>query len=122
MKRALYFAMPLAVAIVIAWGAFSSVPPIPKLFEQQDKVEHLLAFGALSFWLLAALGPRRTVLAACLSVGAAVGLELVQHVLIPSRSGSLADLSASLMGIVGALVFVIGVRHVIRNRSAFAAG
>ena len=81
MKRALYFAMPLAVAIVIAWGAFSSVPPIPKLFEQQDKVEHLLAFGALSFWLLAALGPRRTVLAACLSVGAAVGLELVQHVL-----------------------------------------
>ncbi|MAK60074.1 MAG: hypothetical protein CMK09_03755 [Ponticaulis sp.] len=114
--------MTLLLTILIVWGALRAAPPIPKFFDQQDKLEHILAFGALTLWLTALTGPRRWKLAGGLAVCAAIGLELAQTFLVASRQGSLPDLIASLIGIVLATLFVISVRHVIRNQKQPVTG
>lgn len=122
MARWIKIAMTLFLTALIVWGAMRAVPPIPKLFVQQDKLEHILAFGALTLWLTALTGPKKWMIAACLAGVGAVALELGQHVLIASRQGSLPDLAASLVGVGLACLFVISVRHVIRKQNRPALG
>ena len=115
-KRLLLGAMSVGIALIIFWGATADIPPIPKLFSQQDKLEHVAAFGALTVWLAAFVGPRNWIYAAGIAALGAVGLELVQAFFIPTRSGDLPDLIASLFGVVAASAFIFYARLMIRSR------
>ncbi len=120
-RHGLYIAMTLALAGLIAWGALREVPPIPKLFDGQDKLEHFLAFGALMMWLTAFVRPSRWLLAFGVSTLAAVSLELGQAFLTSSRSASLADFLASLTGILAATAFIQLARKTLRSKSPSAS-
>lgn len=93
----------LIFCVLLGYGLFRSESP-PDLFDDSDKVLHLLAFGALSLsarlaflrvpgWLLWGL----LLLLAPLS-------EWLQHYLQPSRHFSFEDALANLLGVVLALV------------------
>ncbi len=110
-----YFFVTCLLIAGLAWGALQSVPPIPKLFHQQDKLEHLLAFGALTLWLTAMLKPSRWMLAALISAFGAVGLETAQAAFSPARTASGADVLASLIGITLATAFVLTARKTLRG-------
>lgn len=120
-SRLIYAAVSLGIALLIVWGATQAAPPIPKLFAQQDKLEHFLAFGALTLWITAFFGPRHIGLSSALAVLAGIGLELVQAFLIPTRSGSLMDLLASIAGVVACAAFVMICRSLIRSRRVSAS-
>lgn len=106
-----YSFIVLGLIALIGWGALRDVPPIPKLFAGQDKLEHFLAFGALMLWLAAFLRPTRWKFCFLLAVGLALGLELAQAAFSASRSASVADFAASLAGISLASVFIVVVRR-----------
>ncbi len=120
-RHGLYIAMTLALTGLIAWGALREVPPIPKLFDGQDKLEHFLAFCALMMWLTAFVRPSRWPLAFGISALAAISLELGQACLTSSRSASLADFLASLTGILGATVFIQLARKTLRPKTPSAS-
>lgn len=120
-RRLISIALTLGLTALIAWGALRAVPPIPKLFDQQDKLEHILAFGALTLWLIAMFGPRNWLLCAGFAAAGAVALELSQHFFAAGREGSFYDGIASLIGIVLAVVFVRSMRHAIERKRALAA-
>jgi VanZ family protein len=101
----------LGLIVLIGWGALRDVPPIPKLFSGQDKLEHFLAFSALMLWLAAFLRPSRWKSCFLLAVGMALGLELAQAAFSVSRTASIADFAASLAGITLASVFIVAARR-----------
>lgn len=115
-RRLISIALTLGLTALIAWGALRAVPPIPKLFDQQDKLEHILAFGALTLWLIVMFGPRNMIFCAAFAAAGAVALELSQHFFATGREGSFFDGLASLTGIVLAVVFVKTVRYLIRSK------
>jgi len=94
-------ALAIAVAGLLVWGCLEPENPIPNLFPQQDKFEHLLAFGLFAATLAYAL-PRRYALAAVAATAIlAVGIEFGQKAWAPSRQFSYTDAAA---GIIGAIV------------------
>lgn len=114
-RNALYLCVTLGLVALLAWGALQATPPLPKLFYNQDKLEHLLAFSALTLWLTAMFRPSRMKLAAMIAFAGAVTLELAQAMLTTTRLGSLADLIASSVGIWLATAFVVLMRQVMRR-------
>jgi len=58
--------------------------PVPQVFDQQDKLHHLLGFAALMFTLRLAFAQWRVVWAVAACLGAAVLIELAQG-LLPNR-------------------------------------
>ncbi|QNE23207.1 VanZ family protein [Kribbella qitaiheensis] len=73
------------------------------LFPYADKVAHLLLFGSVAFLGLGAAVPARWLLGA-LAVNAVLS-EVIQHYLLPHRSGDPFDSLADLVGVaVGALL------------------
>lgn len=113
-RRAIYAAICLALILLIGWGAMAAVPPIPKLFSWQDKVEHFLAFGGLSLWLTVLTGPKRWAIAVCLAAFMAIGLETAQALFLHSRTGSLDDVFASFLGILAGSGFILWARRTFR--------
>ena len=111
-----YFVMSLALAVVIAWGALRDVPPIPKLFAEQDKLEHFLTFAALTLWVSALVKPSRLFLAISLCLAAALGLESAQGVFSQARSASVFDFLASSIGVFSAAGFIWTARYFLRRR------
>ena len=105
-RHGMYFLVTLLIVALIGWGAMSAVPPIPKLFDQQDKLEHIMAFAALTLWLAAMMGPKRIIFCALIAFLGAFALELAQGLLSQTRTGSLFDLVASAVGILLAVLFV----------------
>ncbi|MGV8842922.1 MAG: VanZ family protein [Pseudomonas sp.] len=91
----------LPVIAVLAIILFSGLKPepVPQMFQQQDKLHHLLGFAALAFSLR--LGFARThfgwLLAA--SLMAALLIELGQGFL-PQRTASLGDMLANTLGVL----------------------
>lgn len=94
--RDLCRALLLAAVISITWLALTPRPP-PLADTGADKLNHLLAFTALSFvaWF-AFPGARRVAMAALLAYGGMI--EIVQS-FIPSRSAEWADFATDAAGI-----------------------
>ena len=114
--------LTLGLTALIAWAAMRAVPPIPKLFDQQDKLEHVLAFGALTLWLIVMFGPKQWRLSAIIAVMGAISLEVMQEFFAIGRAGSFFDGLASLAGIALAIVFVQTLRHTILERRRLSLG
>jgi VanZ family protein len=118
-KRIFFSIMTLGLVALIAWGALRYAPPIPKLFDQQDKLEHFIAFAALTLWLTVTLGVRNVFKAIALAIIAAIALEIAQGALSETRSGSVLDAIFSLMGVASASVFMLVIREKLRLRRPY---
>ncbi|WP_156249988.1 VanZ family protein [Pseudactinotalea terrae] len=89
-------ALGLAVASNL-WGLYAQGQPGPAMFPGFDKVAHLGSFAFLMLTgLLAGFRPRP--LALVLAAHAALS-EVVQHTLLPARSGDVTDLVADMAGV-----------------------
>ena len=107
--------MLLAVlVVVVAWFAFMPGGGAPS-FGIGDKIDHLLAFGALaSTGALSQQAGARHALQTALGLLAYGGfIELVQTQL-PTRTGEWADLLADAVGIAGGLLLVALLRRLWR--------
>lgn len=93
--RALPF---LAVLAVILFTGLRP-EPVPQVFDQQDKLHHLLGFAALMFTLRLAFPQWRVFWAISASLAAAVMIELAQS-LMPNRWASLGDMLANTLGVL----------------------
>lgn len=93
--RALPF---IAVLAVILFSGLRP-EPVPQVFEQQDKLHHLLGFAALMFTLRLAFPQWRVLWAIAASLAAAVLIELAQS-LLPNRWASLGDMLANTLGVL----------------------
>jgi hypothetical protein len=93
------FAVAVAVNLVILF--WPRAPGTPAGL-QLDKVVHLLSFGFVT-WSGARAGLAIRWLVAVLAVHAATS-ELIQHALLPGRSGDLADVLADLTGVAGVVL------------------
>lgn len=93
--RALPF---LAVLAVILFTGLRP-EPVPQVFDQQDKLHHLLGFAALMFTVRLAFPQWRVFWAITLSLSAAVLIELAQG-LIPNRMASMGDMLANTLGVL----------------------
>ncbi len=108
-NRVIHAALAIAVAALIAWGTLQKEDPIPDFFQDQDKLEHIVAFGLFAATLAYAL-PRRFVWAAVLTTALmAVAVEYGQKAWFPTRSFSYADAAAGILGAVvaGALAMAL---------------
>ena len=87
--------------LIHLYGVYSPRQAGPELFPYSDKVFHLLIFGSVAFLGLRIGIPSRWLLG--FLVANAVVSELVQHFLLPDRSGDPFDSVADLVGVaVGA--------------------
>lgn len=104
-----------AAVLTNLWGLYAPSQPGPAMFPGFDKIAHLGSFALVMLTgLLAGIRPR--LLATVLVVHAALS-ELVQHTLLPGRSGDLADLLADVAGVgLGWAVFLIIERGAARKR------
>ena len=100
-----------ALLIVVAWFAFTPGSGAPSL-GIGDKIDHLLAFGALATSAALSLraGGRQTMQTALALLAFGGFIELVQMQL-PTRSGDWADLLADAIGIGGGLLLVMLLRQ-----------
>lgn len=73
--------------------------PVPQMFDQQDKLHHLLGFAAFAFALRMAFPSLQTGWALVLSLGLAMGIELAQG-LQPYRHASAGDMAANTLGVL----------------------
>jgi VanZ family protein len=112
--------MFLGCVAALLYGIFRAAPP-PDLFDQSDKVGHLLAFGALGLSSrLAFLRLPGLVLWPILA-GLAPLLEWLQHQLQPLRIYSLEDALANLSGVALALVFWVFIRRYVSANAVLVA-
>ena len=88
----------LAVLAVILFTGLRP-EPVPQVFDQQDKLHHLLGFAALMFTLRLAFPQWRVLWASTASLAAAVLIELAQG-LLPNRIASLGDMLANTLGVL----------------------
>lgn len=97
-------ALCLAAALALsALGFWLAVSPqaIPRLFPQQDKLEHFLAFAALAG--LASINARALVWRAMSVSALTVLVEIGQAVLSTTREPSWNDVLAGLLGVAFAI-------------------
>lgn len=92
----LWGALGLAVASHL-WGLYSQGQPGPPMFPGFDKVAHLGSFALVMLTGLL-VGYRPRTLAVVLVAHALVS-EVVQHTLLPGRSGDVVDLVADVAGV-----------------------
>jgi len=83
----------------IIWLSVTPSPPDPG-FEHGDKVEHVLAYGALMFWFCQLFASRRAQIGCAIGfVALGVGLEFVQGAL-GYRTYDEADMLANTVGVI----------------------
>ena len=84
---------------VIVWLSVTPSPPDPG-FEQGDKLEHLVAYGALMFWFCQLYTSRRAQVGLAIGfIALGVGLEFVQGAL-EYRTYDEMDMVANTLGVV----------------------
>jgi VanZ family protein len=88
----------LAVLAIILFSGLKA-EPVPQLFQQQDKLHHLLGFAALAFSLRVAFPRAQVVWLMAVSLTAALLIELGQDFL-PQRTASLGDMLANTLGVL----------------------
>jgi VanZ family protein len=104
-------ALLLVMLVVTCWFAFSPQPPGLK-FKDADKVQHLLAFGSLTWvtGLSMAPGLRQTVWAVVWMLLFGIFIELVQSQL-PTRTADVMDVVADSVGIALGVLLLWGLRR-----------
>jgi len=73
--------------------------PVPQVFDQQDKLHHMLGFAALMFSLRLAVPQWHVFWAVAVSLVAATLIEVGQS-LLPNRQASLGDMLANTLGVL----------------------
>ena len=97
--RALAVAAGWAFALAIVWGSLTPSPPRIDV-AHIDKVEHLLAYGALMFWFgMLYRGWRARLAYAALWIALGVGLEFAQRA-TGYRDFEVADMVADAVGVM----------------------
>ncbi|THG87289.1 VanZ family protein [Pseudomonas sp. A-1] len=84
--------------LALAYGLFRPESP-PQLFDESDKVLHLLAFACLALTARQAFQRLPGWLLWLLLLALAPSLEWLQHYLQPARQFSALDIAANLMGV-----------------------
>ena len=87
-----------AVLAVILYSGLKP-EPVPQLFDQQDKLHHLLGFAALMFTMRLAFPRWRLLWAVVTSLSAALLIELAQG-LHAHRMASVGDMLANTLGVL----------------------
>ncbi|MGE6659763.1 VanZ family protein [Pseudomonas sp. NPDC077408] len=95
--------LPLLVVTAILLYAGLRPDPVPQVFDQQDKLHHLLGFAALAFSMRLALPRWSVVWIFSLCLATAVLIELAQGYQ-PHRFASLADMVANTLGVGAGVV------------------
>ncbi|NQZ33370.1 MAG: VanZ family protein [Oceanospirillaceae bacterium] len=98
---------------VVSWGIFRATPP-QELFQQSDKVAHLLAFAGLAFTGRLALVNINGYLYWPAMAVIAMAMEYAQGIFQISRYSSVEDAMANVTGVLLALL-VCGVGRKVRN-------
>ncbi len=88
----------LAVLAVVLYTGLRP-EPVPQVFDQQDKLHHLLGFAALMFTMRLAFPQWHLARTIVLSLAAATMIELAQG-LLPNRQASLGDMLANTLGVL----------------------
>jgi VanZ family protein len=88
----------IAVLAVILFSGLRP-EPVPQIFDQQDKLHHMLGFAALMFTLRLAFPQWRVLWAIVVSLAAALLIEIGQSML-PNRQASLGDMLANTLGVL----------------------
>nr|WP_272888749.1 VanZ family protein [Stutzerimonas stutzeri] len=92
-------AVPFLIVLAVVLFNGLKPEPVPQLFDQQDKLHHLLGFAALAFTLRLAF-PRGSFLwGLLLTVAAALLIEMGQGFL-PNRMASRWDMLANVLGVL----------------------
>lgn len=91
--------VPFLVVLAIILFTGLRPEPVPQVFDQQDKLHHMLGFAALIFTLRMAFPQWRVFWCIVLSLGAATLIELGQS-LLPNRQASLGDMLANAVGVL----------------------
>jgi VanZ family protein len=101
-----------SLVLVVAWFAFAPADGRDTGLEGMDKIEHLLAFGALGLTALCALpaGAWAGAASAAALLGYGGFIELVQRH-IPGRTASWADLAADAVGVALGLWLAAALRR-----------
>src|SRR5690606_34300453 len=89
--------------------------PVPQLFDQQDKLHHLLGFAAFAFTLRLAFPRMHFVWTLLISVVAALTIEIGQGML-PHRTPSMGDMLANMLGVLCGWMASMPVRAWLRRR------
>lgn len=115
-RRALWRGLLALLFVAITWLALTPAPP-PTAGLSWDKVNHLMAFGALAFVGVWALWPQPRqwlkLIAALLAYG--IAIEIAQSQL-PSREADGLDVLADGLGIGAGLLVAWTVLHLARRR------
>ncbi len=91
--------MPFTAVLAVILFSGLKPEPVPQMFEQQDKLHHLLGFAALMFTLRLAFPRWRLFWAVLASLSAALAIEIAQG-LQPHRTASVADMLANTLGVL----------------------
>lgn len=91
--------MPFIAVLAVILFSGLKPEPVPQMFEQQDKLHHLLGFAALMFTLRLAFPRWRLFWAVLASLGAALAIEIAQG-LQPHRTASTGDMLANTLGVL----------------------
>ena len=90
--------LPALVVMSVILFAGLKPEPVPQVFEQQDKLHHLLGFAALAFTLRLAFPRTHAIWILAISLTAALLIELGQAYW-PHRTPSAADMVANALGV-----------------------
>lgn len=93
----------LGCLVALFYGLFRETPP-PKVFDQSDKVGHLIGFAVFTLSGLLALPQRFLAMFLSFTVALALSAEFLQEWLLPGRFYSLQDMYANLAGIAITLI------------------
>ena len=87
-----------AVLAVIVFSGLRP-EPIPQVFDQQDKLHHMLGFAALMFSLRLAFSQWHVFWSIAASLAVSALIEVAQS-LLPNREASLGDMLANSLGVL----------------------
>ncbi len=92
-------ALPFIVVLGVILFSGLRPEPVPQVFDQQDKLHHMLGFAAMIFTLRLAFPQWRVIWTLLTCLGAALLIEIGQSFL-PNRQASLGDMLANTLGVL----------------------
>lgn len=91
--------------VILTYLLLMEMPPANNVSPYKDKIEHIIAFGGVTFWGLMAFPARRMLIVLGLTMFGAV-MEVLQGLLTTTRQPSVYDWLADIVGIILAWTIV----------------